>query len=84
MGYDECSAFMGRSGRRTGCLVAPSLSEHVSQVLKDRGAILKERRKAKEEREESRKAFDIGSAKHRGRRTRGRGADASGKKRQEG
>ena len=72
---DECSAFMGRSGRRTGCMVAPSLSEHVAAVLRDRAAILKERRKAKEEREESRKAVDS-AQRRRPRRGRGRGSAA--------
>ena len=46
---DECRALMGRSGRRTACLVAPNLSEHIAQVLRDRVSILKERRKAREE-----------------------------------
>ena len=47
---EERDLFMGQRYGRGTALVSPDLEEHVAEVLRDRSAIQKERRKAREER----------------------------------
>ena len=69
MDTDERSLFLGRKFGRGQALVCPALSEYVSAQLKERSQVLKERRKAREERE----GTDDGA-----------GADQSGPRRRRG
>ena len=67
---DERSIFLGQPRSRALALVSPDLEEYVATNLKERASVLKERRKAREERAtaETDKTLQApGNRRHRGR-----------------
>ena len=70
---DERFIFLGQTRGRSIALVSPDLAEFVANTLKERALVLKERRKARDERQ-SAEAADEPARRHRNRRGRGRGA----------
>jgi len=53
--FDDAAIFMGHSRERGVAAICPALLDHVAEQAKQEAAVLKERRKAHEERELSRK-----------------------------
>ena len=72
---DERSIFLGQPRSRALALVSPELEEYVALHLKERASVLKERRKAREERA----AVDGSeSSPNHSRRRRGKGGKSDG------
>ena len=70
---DERRLFLGHGLSRSSALVAPQLSRHVASRLSEESAVLKERRKGREEKELARAAKPAAEQGDSALRARGRG-----------